>query len=97
MTKIKYKKQFRLYDIYRYAATGEESHIEGIYGYEVNKDATVIAVCFGDAKHQKMYFANNEKELKEIVRHVNKRLGNCATPGPKYRVVGKRGQVRYRI
>lgn len=91
------KKQFRLYDIYRYAATGKASEIQGIHSYEVNEKATVIAVCFGDAEHQKMYFANNERELKEIVRSVNKRLGNCATPGPKYRVVGKHGQVRYRI
>ena len=79
---IKYKKQFRLYDIYRYAATGIESKIKGIHSYEVNRDATVMTVCFGDG-YIKVYFANNEAELKDIVRSVNKRLGNCYTPGPR--------------
>lgn len=80
---IKYKKQFRLYDIYRYAATGVESKIKGIHSYEVNRDATVMTVRFGDYEHSKIYFASNEAELKDIVRSVNKRLGNCDTPGPR--------------
>lgn len=80
---IKYKKQFRLYDIYRYAATGIESNIHGIHSYEVNRDATVMTVRFGDYEHSKIYFASNEQELKDIVRSVNKRLGNCDTPGPR--------------
>ena len=80
---IKYKKQFRLYDIYRYAATGIESKIKGIHSYEGNRDATVMTVRFGDYEHSKIYFANNEAELKDIVRSVNKRLGNCDTTGPR--------------
>lgn len=80
---IKSKKQFRLYDIYRYAATGVESKIKGIHSYEVNRDATVVIVRFGDFEYSKIYFANNEVELKDIVRSVNKRLGNCDTPGPR--------------
>lgn len=80
---MKTKKQFRLYDIYRYAATGVESKIKGIHSYEVNRDATVMTVRFGDYEHSTFYFANNEKELKEIVHLVNKRLGNCDKPGPK--------------
>lgn len=79
----KYKKQFRLYDIYRCAATGEESHIEGIHSYEVNRDATVITVRYGEYAVSQIYFAKNESELKEIVKFVNKRLGNCLTPGKK--------------
>lgn len=79
----KYKKQFRLYDIYRYAATGIESKIKGIHSYEVNSDATVMTVRFGDHEHSKIYFASNEQELKDIVHSVNKRLGNCDTPGPR--------------
>ena len=79
---IKYKKQFRLYDIYRYATTGIESKIKGIHSYEVNSDATAMTICFSD-KYIKVYFANNEAELKDIVRSVNKRLGNCDTPGPR--------------
>ena len=79
---IKYKKQFRLYDIYRYAATGVESKIKGIHSYEVNRDATAMTIRFGD-EYIKVYFADNEAELKNIVRSVNKRLGNCDTPGPR--------------
>ena len=82
---IKYKKQFRLYDIYRYAATGIESKIKGIHSYEVNRDATAMTICFSD-EYIKVYFASNEAELKDIVRSVNKRLGNCYTPGPRARV-----------
>lgn len=92
---IKYKKQFRLYDIYRYAATGVESKIKGIHSYEVNRDATVMTVRFGDMPdYSKIYFASNEAELKDIVRSVNKRLGNCDTPGPRA-CVGK--QLRMKI
>ena len=82
---IKYKKQFRLYDIYRYAATGVESKIKGIHSYEVNNYATAMTICFSDG-YIKVYFASNEAELKDIVRSVNKRLGNCDTPGPRARV-----------
>lgn len=42
---IKYKKQFRLYDIYRYATTGIESKIKGIHSYEVNRDATIMHIA----------------------------------------------------
>ena len=91
---IKYKKQFRLYDIYRYAATGVESKIKGIHSYEVNRDATVMTVRFDDYARSKIYFASNEQELKDIVRSVNKRLGNCDTPGPRAHV-GK--QLRMKI
>ena len=81
--KIKYKKQFRLYDIYRYAATGIESHVEGIHSYEVNRDATVMTVRYGEYAVSQIYFMNNEDERKDIVKYVNKRLGNCQTPGKK--------------
>lgn len=86
MAKIKYKKQFRLYDIYRYAVTKEMSHIEGIEAYEVNRDASVIEVKYSDTigpvKVTK-YCAKNEDELKEVVRTINAKLGNCYKPGPK--------------
>ena len=90
---IKYKKQFRLYDIYRYAATGVESKIKGIHSYEVNSDATAMTIRFGD-EYIKVYFAGNEAELKDIVRSVNKRLGNCYTPGPRARA---RRQLRMKV
>jgi hypothetical protein len=79
----KVKRQFRLYDIYRYAATGIASRIEGIHSYEVNRTATTMTVRFGEYACSKIYFADNEDELREIVRSINKRLGNCEIPGPK--------------
>lgn len=83
----KSKKQFRLYDIYRYAATGQMSEITGILSYECNDDATTIAINFEDYTGefprgvQRMYFSSNEYELKQIVKEVNQRLGNCLKPG----------------
>lgn len=81
MSKIKYKKQFRLYDIYRYIVTKEMSHIEGIDQYEVNNDASVIKVEYGFLVIT--YIAHNEDELKDVVREINKHLGNCSKPGKK--------------
>lgn len=76
----KVKKQFRLYDIYRYIVTGEESNIMGLTSYTSNRDASVIAVEF-EPKCSRTYFAHNEHELKEVIKEVNKRLGTCAKPG----------------
>ena len=78
------KKQFRLYDVYRYAATGEQSKIEGIDSYECNRDATTLVVRYPNCGGVN-FFPRNEKELKEVIRSVNKTLGNCSTPGPKVR------------
>ena len=80
---IKYKKQFRLYDIYRYAAIGVESKIKGIRSYSVNSNATAITIRFDDCAHSEIYYASNKQELKDIVCSVNKHLGNCDTPGPR--------------
>ena len=79
----KIKKQFRLYDIYRYAATGMMSEIEGIHSYECNRDATAITVRFGTYAASKFWFPKNEDELREVVREVNRRLNNCQKPGKK--------------
>lgn len=81
------KKQFRLYDIYRYAATGNMSNVRGIIDYEVSEDASVLTIRFEDHTGafkqgiSKMYFAKTEYDLKQIVKEVNKRLGNCIKPG----------------
>ena len=83
MSKIKYKKQFRLYDIYRYIVTKEMSHIEGIEQYEVNYDASIIKVTYGMLTIT--YIAHNEDELKDVIREINKCLGNCSKPGKKPR------------
>ena len=89
MSKVKVKKQFRLYDIYRYAATGEMSQIEGIHSYEVNRDATMMTVRYNVFECSQIYFAKNEKELKDIVRYVNKRLGNCSIPGLVRQIISR--------
>lgn len=78
------KKQFRLYDLYRYAATGQQSQIRGIHSYECNVDATTIIVRFNpDGSENIIRFASNEGERKAIVTEVNKRLNNCRKPGRK--------------
>lgn len=85
----KEKKQFRLFDVYRYAVTAEESKIKGIVSYECSKDAISIVVCYEDYTGRFPdgmrcnYFAENEFELKQVIKEVNKRLGNCIKPGPR--------------
>lgn len=83
----KQKKQFRLYDVYRYATTTQMSNIAGLLSYECNRDATTLTVRFIDysGKYEtgipKIYFCNTEKELKKAIKSINKQLGNCMTPG----------------
>ena len=84
LKKVVYKKQFRLYDVYRYAATGEESKIQGIDTYECNRDATTIVIRYEFGPSQ-TFFAKNERELRDVIKHINKTLGNCDIPGPKVR------------
>ena len=94
----KTKKQFRLYDIYRYIVTGDMSDIDGIVSYDINKDASIVAIRYVDYSGTypegipTNYFSRNEKELKEVVSIINKRLNNCLTPGPKS--TNKRGGKR---
>lgn len=89
MKTIKHKKQFRLYDIYRYAAIGEQSSIQGIDSYECNRDATTLVVRFtnyGGELNSSLacnFFATTETDLKQIVKEINVRLGNCMKPGPR--------------
>ena len=89
MKKEKVKRQFRLYDIYRYIVTDTLSNIEGIVRYDCNKDASTVTVNFVDPRDiypeglQKTYFTRNEEELKAVISKVNKRLGNCRKPGKK--------------
>lgn len=86
-----YKKQFRLYDIYRYAATGIESKIYGITSYECDETASKLVVRFDDHTGEypqglaKNYFSNSEYELRQIIKEINQRLGNCIKPGRKKR------------
>lgn len=77
------KKQFRLYDIYRCAATGHTSEIAGIESYEVNKDASTISIIFKHESINQWYFCSNEDERKDLIKSINKKLGNCQKPGKK--------------
>ena len=79
----KKKKQFRLYDIYRCAATGYTSEIAGIESYEVNKDASTISIIFKYEGINQRYFCSNEDERKDLIKSINKKLGNCQKPGKK--------------
>ena len=76
------KKQFRLYDVYRFAASGNISSIRGIKSYEVTKDATALSVTF-DNGYTINRFAKIEDDLKAIIKEVNKILGNCRKPGKR--------------
>ena len=79
----KKKKQFRLYDIYRCAATGYTDEIAGIESYEVNKDASTISITFKYGSINQRYFCSNEDERKDLIKSINKKLGNCQKPGKK--------------
>ena len=77
------KKQFRLYDLYRFATIGAQSKIKGITSYECNTTATTIVVHFDSTGENILRFANDEKERKLIVTEINKKLNNCQKPGRK--------------
>lgn len=79
----KKKKQFRLYDIYRCAATGYTSEITGIGTYQVNKDASTITIRLKNDSMVQVYFCSNEDERKDLIKSINKKLGNCQKPGKK--------------
>jgi hypothetical protein len=91
------KKQFRLYDIYRYLTLREASSIKGIKTYAVIKEPIWcnfnITVCL-DSEFVLTYNCTSEAEFKEAVRDINKTLNNCATPGPRS-CRGK--QIRFKI
>ena len=82
MAQIKYKKQFRLYDIYRYVSIGEQSHIKGIESYEASIFSGILTIrfCNGSILTKPV---RSEKQLKQIIKQVNKSLGNCDKPGPR--------------
>jgi hypothetical protein len=93
----KYKKQFRLYDVYRCATTGQESNIYGIHKSGVSSDGMTVSVRYTEKDAPVCYFADNEKELKGVVREINKRLNNCHKPGRKSRQNGSYKQMRFKL
>lgn len=87
------KKQFRLYDIYRCAVTGEQSSIKGIREYHVRQDedkVLYINVLIDTpesnypARWASIYsLPKEEKRLRHFIKELNKRLIDCKRPGPK--------------
>lgn len=81
-TKI-YKKQFRLFDVYRYIATNQHSHIKGISSYSASNCALQIIYDSPKAYTNGTFFYENEEELKKAISKINKYLNNCHKPGKK--------------
>lgn len=83
---MKLKKQFRLYDIYRYIALkyGEMRNanyipfVRGIEDFYCDSKMTIIQV-----NGHTYTVEEGEEGLREIVKAVNKQLGNCHKPGPR--------------
>ena len=78
------KKQFRLFDIYRQFCTQTLSKIKGIRTYAISRyfDEYEIRVVYSNGSETN-FTAQDEEELKQIVRQVNKQLKNCSKPGRK--------------
>lgn len=83
------KKQFRLYDIYRTAVTGDTSAIKGIKSYYAIKlkHSLHVRITFENTIGEFDTYCDDEKQAKLLVREVNKRLGNCRKPGKKKKEV----------
>ena len=83
---MKLKKQFRLYDIYRYVAlkygemrnTNYIPFIKGIEDFYCDSKMTIIQV-----NGHSYFVEEGEEGLREIVRVINKQLGNCHKPDRK--------------
>ena len=73
----KAKKQFRLYDVYRYYSVHEMSNIDGIEWYEVTNHCSTISVRYEGSTFTRHYTARSEDELRSVIRTINKKLGNC--------------------
>ena len=92
----KVKKQFRLFDVYRYLATGYMSTIQGLpeyhasIGYDNNKNYGELYITVEFINHTSKYMwcnIHDEDKLKEFIYQVNKRLSNCRKPGKKVKNV----------
>ena len=80
---MKQKKQFRLFDLYRYVVTKERSNIKNIVAYDCNADCSVIEIFYAFPSVSRVYYATNEEELKQVISEINKFLGTCRKPGPR--------------
>lgn len=78
-----YKKQFRLFDVYHYIATGEQSHIKGISSYTASTCALQVIYDSPKVYSDGTFFYENEEELKKAISKINKCLNNCHKSGKK--------------
>lgn len=82
----KYKRQYRLFDIYRYISTGEKSRIMGISNYYIDKDVLTTICVTGQVIRTDVSDIKggiSENAIKSHTKYVNKHLRNCKRPGPK--------------
>lgn len=84
---MKFKKQFRAYDIYRTYRLNEPSHIYGITDYRLDDYGTGINVTFYERSTGQQYIhywtINTEDQIKACVKDINNILRNCRKPGKK--------------
>ena len=83
-----YKKQFRLYDIYRKVTLKQSSAIKGVreYAVKLTDERIEIIVSFYDYEMYESCITispDTEAKLKKFIKRVNKKLKNCRKPGPK--------------
>lgn len=93
---MKLKKQFRLYDIYRYHTIGRElgeiPNVIDIETFYLDTKLTLMQV-----NGRTYVIENGEEGLREIVKMVNKMLGNCEKPGRKFMKNTLYSTIRKRI
>lgn len=86
----KYKKQYRLFDIYRYISTGEKSKIMGISDYTA-RDGIIQTVCVDTTDFvtdvSDIDGTISEDAVRAHIKIVNAHLRNCKRPGPKARYI----------
>lgn len=89
-----YKKQYRLFDIYRYISTGEKSKIMGIADYHavhgiLTTTCTDTHAVISDITD--IEGTLSEDAIKLHIKQVNAYLRNCKKPGPR------KGTPRFKI
>lgn len=86
----KYKRQYRLFDIYRYISTGKKSKIMGIKDYTIEQEV-LTTICINDwpivTDITDADGATSEEAIKIHIKNVNRLLRNCKRPGPKARYI----------
>lgn len=89
-----YKKQYRLFDIYRYISTGTKSKIMGIADYR-GVGSILTTTCVDkfvvNTDVSDIDGTVSEDAIKAHIKQVNAHLRNCKKPGPR------KGTPRFKI